>query len=99
MPAQWPLKSRRGRTTPIANLHENDVWQRTFMLLGLEPLTPFATASSADERKMSNHEIGAATEPPVLPSTPLAVHTEATAKITFFDLPQETQKQIVSHVS
>ncbi|KAI9741411.1 MAG: hypothetical protein M1818_004217 [Claussenomyces sp. TS43310] len=91
MPILIP-KARRKRVTPIANLHENDVWQRTFKLLGLEPLTSFVTCDWERRGKMAAEASEAAADAP----GPWGRHL-LDRKLTFFDLPDETQKHIFTY--
>lgn len=99
-----PSKSRRKHITPIANLHENDVWQRTFKLLGLEPLTPFP--GSLSNNKMSpqaeseDHIITApdANEAAEVDKAAAGSSME-TRKLRFLDLPIEAQSAILEFVS
>ena len=96
MPSLPSKTTRRKHVTPIANLHENDVWQRTFNLLGLEPLTPFPDVTPKEAHSSLNLKMASTTDI-VAPSTEMTEHKKP--KITILDLPSETQKDIFKHVS
>lgn len=96
MPSLPSKTTRRKHVTPIANLHENDVWQRTFNLLGLEPLTPFPDVNPKEAPCSLNLEMASTTDI-VAPSTEMAKPEKP--KISILDLPSETQKDIFKHVS
>jgi hypothetical protein len=96
MPSLPSKTARRKHVTPIANLHENDVWQRTFKLLGLQPLTPFPNLAPNEASSSLNEEMATKTDieaPPTESATPQG------RKITILDLPAELQKDIFKHVS
>lgn len=95
MPSLPSKTARRKHVTPIANLHENDVWQRTFKLLGLQPLTPFPDlAPDADDFSRA-FEMATATDI----EAPSADSLEPNKpKVTILDLPAETQNDIFKHV-
>jgi hypothetical protein len=65
-------------------LHENDVWQRTFNILGLEPLTPFPAPLDYPEMDPLTADEGTDT---------------GSRKMTILDLPLEAQKEIFKHAS
>jgi hypothetical protein len=96
MPSLPSKTARRKHVTPIANLHENDVWQRTFKLLGLQPLTPFPDVAPDQDNSSRSLEMASAIdiEAPAVEST-----EPKKSKITILDLPAETQKEIFRHVS
>jgi len=95
MPSLPSKTARRKHVTPIANLHENDVWQRTFKLLGLQPLTPFPDPAPDADNLSRTSEMATATEI----EAPSADTLEPKKpKITILDLPAETQKDIFKHV-
>ena len=96
MPSLPSKTTRRKHVTPIANLHENDVWQRTFNLLGLEPLNPFPDLNLKEAPCSLNLEMASTTDI-VAPSEEMAKPEKP--KITILDLPSETQKDIFKHVS
>lgn len=89
MPSLPSKTTRQKHVTPIANLHENDVWQRTFKLLGLQPLTPFPD-SGTPHMADSAMDISAPAQ---------GVEKPTKEKLTILDLPEEVQKEIFKHVS
>ena len=95
MPSLPSKTARRKHVTPIANLHENDVWQRTFKLLGLQPLTPFPDLAPDADNFSRTFEMATATDI----EAPSADTVESKKpKITILDLPAETQEDIFKHV-
>jgi hypothetical protein len=95
MPSLPSKTARRKHVTPIANLHENDVWQRTFKLLGLQPLTPFADV--APDAAQQSRALAMAF-PNDIEAPPAESAEPKKPKITILDLPAETQKDIFKHV-
>ena len=95
MPSLPSKTARRKHVTPIANLHENDVWQRTFKLLGLQPLTPFPDPAPDADNFSRTFDMAIATDI----EAPSADTLEPKkSKITILDLPAETQNDIFKHV-
>lgn len=95
MPSLPSKTARRKHVTPIANLHENDVWQRTFKLLGLQPLTPFLDVAPDADNLSRTSEMATATD---IEAPPADTLEPKKPKITILDLPAETQKDIFKHV-
>ena len=95
MPSLPSKTARRKHVTPIANLHENDVWQRTFKLLGLQPLTPFPDVAPDADHLSRTSEMATATD---IEAPPADTLEPKKPKITILDLPAETQKDIFKHV-
>lgn len=96
-----PSGTRRKRITPLANLHEDDVWLRTFKLFGLEPLTPYPVSHTdlvlstyqSEARKGSVSTMEAAV------STNGVADVKKESRIGFLDLPAETQSEVFKNVS
>jgi hypothetical protein len=95
MPSLPSKSARRKHVTPIANLHENDVWQRTFKLLGLQPLTPFPDLAPDLDNLSRAFEMATATD---IEAPSQDILEAQKPKITILDLPAETQKDIFKHV-
>jgi hypothetical protein len=95
MPSLPSKTARRKHVTPIANLHENDVWQRTFKLLGLQPLTPFPNVAPYAAKQSHNLKMASITD---IEAPPAESAEPKKPKITILDLPAETQKDIFKHV-
>jgi hypothetical protein len=91
MPALPGKPSRRKHSTPRTKPDGEDVWERTLDIMGLEPLssnkdnTP-AMATASDLSSPS-------------PAEPSLVQGSEKKKLTIFDLPSETQKDIFKYVS
>ncbi len=96
MPSLPSKTARRKHVTPIANLHENDVWQRTFKLLGLQPLIPFSD-TTPDRASLGGSPEMASTIDIEAPAAESAESKKQ--KLSILDLPAETQKDIFKHVS
>ncbi len=95
MPSLPSKTARRKHVTPIANLHENDAWQRTFKLLGLQPLTPFPDVAPEDAKQSRTLTMASVTD---IEAPPAENAGPRSPKITILDLPAETQKDIFKHV-
>ena len=95
MPSLSGKTARRKHVTPIANLHENDVWQRKFKLLGLQSLTPFPDLAPDLDNLSRTFEMAAATD---IEAPSADIIEPKKPKITILDLPAETQKDIFKHV-
>jgi len=92
MPALPGKTSKRKSATPRPKLNGEDVWDRTFNIMGLEPLS-----SKKDNSKTmaSTDEISS----PSLAADPSLAQGSGKKKMTIFDLPSETQKDIFKYVS
>ena len=91
MPALPGKSSRRKNTTPRAKQDKEDVWERTFDIMGLEPLSSNKdnTSTMATASDISSPS----------PAEPSPAQGSEKKKITIFDLPSETQKDIFKYVS
>lgn len=90
MPALPGKSSRRKYSTPRPKLDGDDVWNRTFKTMGLEPL-------SSDKDKPTTMATASDISSPT--PEPSLVQGSENKKLTILDLPSETQKDIFKYVS
>lgn len=92
MPSLLPRSGRRKRITPLVNFPENDVWERTFKVLGLEPLERFEfRATELAKSKMA--------ETTMKEPKRHGPGAEGGIQMAFMDLPMETQREVMKYVS
>ena len=95
MPALPSKTIRRKTATPINKLNQEDVWQRTLDLMGLEPLNSKVNGKMA----MQVDEEDVSSSPSTLATQAQGSQNGEGKKLTILDLPLETKKDIFKHVS
>jgi hypothetical protein len=91
MPALPGKTSPRKKATPRAKQEKEDVWERTFNIMGLEPL------SSNKDKSTAMTTITDISSPS--PAGPSLAQGSEKKTVSILDLPSETQKDIFRYVS